>query len=523
MIALSSDLWTPQERGVRAAISSIEKGEHVCVWAPTGGGKTRMAAELVRYANSRGWGTVFYVNRRLLILQTLEKFRAQGVHAGVRASGHEDHSDMWTPNQISSEPTERHRVYKSKIWTLHDAQLVIVDEAHLQKSQSMTRVINDHKDRGATVVLLTATPVGLSHLADSLIISGTMREYRACKALVPALVRTIEQPDMSKVSRNQTGEYILNDRKRQIYTQSIVGNVIDNWKLYNKDVLPTAMYCPGVAESVWLVDQFQKAGIRFAHVDATNAVVDGKRMHLTRALWEDIVGQMRDGRLKGISCRFKLREGWDLPELGYIILATPIGSICSYLQTIGRGLRYSDRTPEKIQVQCHGGSYLTHGSPNHDRAWDSWWDLPEGAISRHHVKTITIGEEPEPIRCPECCAERLSGITCPSCGHTHQKSKRCIIQRDGTLVEKEGRLILPRKFQKRHSTQDSWKKMYWGYRKNTDRTFAQMEAWFCHEYGHWPPHDLDYMPTNEIDWYRRVKDVPDNRIRWPTETENIRD
>ncbi len=68
-------------------------------------------------------------------------------------------------------------------------------------------------------------------------------------------MKTISNPDMNKVKRNKTGEYVLDDRKKATCTQSIVGDVLNRWKKYNPDGRPSVMYAPGVAESVWLTDQ----------------------------------------------------------------------------------------------------------------------------------------------------------------------------------------------------------------------------------------------------------------------------
>ena len=387
----------------------------------------------------------------------------------------------------------------------------LVHNCHIQKSDAMRWLLMHHRENGAMIVLLTATPIGLSEWADELVISGTMQEYRDCKALVPAKVFTIEQPDMSKVKRNATGEFVIEDRKRKIYTQSIVASVIDSWKQHNPDARPTMMYAPGKPESVWLTEQFRKAGVNFCHVDATDAVVDGERYTLNRPLWEDILGRYRDGQIKGLSSRFKLREGIDVPATYHCILATPIGSLASYIQTVGRVLRYSPETPEHVVVTDHGGNYLRHGSPNHDRAWADWWRLPEHAVSEWHTNQIRDGKIAEPIRCPKCGMERTGGIQCPNkeCGHKHEKSKRVVIMEDGRLVEREGRLVRARHIRKKPDTAQIWERMFWGWKKKKlDRSFAQLYGYFTHEHGYSPPKDLPYMPRNTADWYAHVHRVP---------------
>jgi DNA repair protein RadD len=506
MFQIDPKAWEPQRRGIEMTIDALARGKDVCLYSPTGGGKTFQAIELLRFVQSGGLGGCFYVNRTLLLSQTADRMSAAGLEYGIRAAGYDD---CWHPNapfQVCSIDTERSRVYGKGIWKLHDVGvggLVVVDEAHIQKSETMWRVIQDYKAAGARIVLLTATPVGLSDWADELIISGKLAEYRACKALVPAVVKSIQQPDLSKVKRNATGEYVIDGKKRKIYTQSIVGDVLDRWKKYNPDARPTMLYAPGKPESVWLTERFQAAGVSWCHVDATDAIVDGERHTLTRDLWQDILGRYKDGSIKGLSCRFKLREGIDVPSTYCCILATPIGSLASYIQTIGRVLRYSDETPDTVLVIDHGGNYLRHGSPNHDRDWQAWWTLPEHAISEMHVNQIRDGKTPEPIRCPICEGERAGGRKCPHCGHEHEKSKRHVVMENGDLVERDGHLIPPRKVVHRNDTADLWAKMFWGYKnKKLKRSFAQMYGHFVHEHHYSPPRNLPFMPKEQEHWYK---------------------
>jgi DNA repair protein RadD len=515
LYTLPSYLWTPQRRGIEETIALLEAGKDVCLYGPTGSGKTVQAIELFNWAMSKYWAGCFYLNRRLLIPQTAEKFSAARLPYGIRAADYEDLYDFSAPFQICSADTERSRVYERKIWPLHDAQLIIVDEAHLQKTGAMAQILKDYRARGARVVLLTATPIGLSRWADELVISGKMQEYRDCKALVPAVVRSIEQPDLSKVKRNATGEYVLDGEKRRIYTQSIVGNVIERWKKYNPDARPTMVYWPGKPESVWGTEQFAKIGVSWCHVDATDAVLDGKRYTLTRSLWDEILQRYKAGEIKGLSSRFKLREGIDAPNTYHCILATPIGSLASYVQTIGRVLRYSLETPDSVLVTDHGGNYWRHGSPNHDRPWKDWWSLPEHVVSSLHQQSIKERKEPEPIRCPKCEGERKGGIKCPHCGFEHQKSQRHVIMEDGSMVVREGHLVRPKFTQCKPDTQREWTAMYKGFfnsPKAREKTFAQMEAFFYHKYKYCPPRTLNFMPIDPVDWHRKIRNVPLERL-----------
>lgn len=526
MFTLPDHLWPPQRRGLVETIRLIEQGVDVCLYAPTGGGKTEVAKQLAGYALDKRRRLAFGVNRRLLIPQTVDKFRADKLPVAIRAAGYDDEYDDSAPIQVFSADTERSRVYERKIWQPLDADILVVDEAHLQRTGTMRTLIDDHKAKGGRVVLLTATPIGLSDWADQLVISGPLAEYRECNALVPAVVRSIEQPDLRKVvktktghvvfeerKRNNTGEFVFEKKERQVWTQHIVGHVMDAWAKWADDGI-TFSYWPGVAESKWGTAQFVKRGIPWAHVDATKAVVDGVESQLTPGLWSEIVERLKDRSIKGVSSRFKLREGIDIPEMYCCILATPIGSLASYIQTVGRVLRYSTMTPDKVLVIDHGGNYLRHGSPNHDRAWQDWWTLPEKAVSAIHMDRIKNKLEPEPICCPKCQGERIGGSKCPHCGYEHTKSQRHVVMHDGKMVVKDGDVVKRKLIRKKPDTEALWKRLILScHRYKKKRTFKQLEAWFAHEHHYYPPRDIPLMPKRPEDFSRCVATIPINQLR----------
>lgn len=311
----NAGLKTPQVRGYWDIVSAVMRGNHVVYQSPTGSGKTRVSTELMRWADWDLGGAEFYVNRKSLVGQTRKAFEQAGLAFGVRAADHEEAFDPTESIQIGSADTEAIRVYKKQSWQRHDCGLVVVDEGHIQKGERMQQILADHVANGAKIVMLSATPVGLRQFLSKivgnnieLVSGGTLSDYRQCGLLVPATVRSIEQPDLSKIDRNATGEYVIDGKRKRIYTQTIVANVIDRWRRYNPDARPTMLYAPGKPESVFFCDQFNQAGVPWCHVDATEAYWNGKRYTLNRKLWEEILEKYRTGVFKGISSRFKLRE-----------------------------------------------------------------------------------------------------------------------------------------------------------------------------------------------------------------------
>lgn len=99
-------------------------------------------------------------------------------------------------------------------------------------------------------------------------------------------------------------------------------------------------------------------------------------------------------------------------------------------------------------------------------------------------------------------------MECPNCKHQHKRGVRAVVQENGQLKLRNGRLTKLKQRQRRNDTQDQWDKMYWGYhRKKLKKSFHQMEAYFCQVHGYYPRRDLNNMPLNKADWYRDVHSV----------------
>ena len=145
------------------------RGKALCIVAPTGGGKTLVMTELCEWAQGIGWKSVIYTNRRILTYQNSE---ALGIDHGVRASEFAEpiatDPNLYFDVVVSSIATEQSRVFRSGVWTLHPADLVIVDEAHANRTGTAKKIIEHHLKEGAVVLGFTATPVGLGKISQEI-------------------------------------------------------------------------------------------------------------------------------------------------------------------------------------------------------------------------------------------------------------------------------------------------------------------------------------------------------------------
>jgi superfamily II DNA or RNA helicase len=505
--AWSEGLWSPQVSCLDAAWDASEPGKVVGIQSPTGTGKTRMSMELFRRSMiEQNAGGLFMVNRKLLVQQTYNQLTAAGLPSAVRAAEYEDMFDAEMPFQVSSAPSEQSRTYKTNRWQLHEVGnggVVVIDEAHIQKSKTIKNMLYYYRQAGARIFSISATPVNMKGWIDELVVSARMQEWRDAGALVPVTTLTCSQPDLRKIKRSVSGEYVLDDRKKKLFTQHIVGEVVENLKK-NHDGNPCVIYAPNVASSRYLARECNQAGMKIIH---------GKAYKLDRSLWSDIVAMVSGGDYHGMSCRFKLREGVDIKSISLVVTATPVGSISSFLQLCGRGMRAAPNKTRMI-LQDHGGCYHQHGSPNCNQPWEMLWQLSDHAASTYRTSQVAEGKEPEPIRCPACGAERRVGRKCFECGFEHERSVRIVVQEDGELREVTGDMIKRVRRLHKSDTEELWRKMFYGFRRNpkNTRTFSQMMAFFVKENGYRPRLDLPFMPRRELDWRMRVSDVPMSRL-----------
>lgn len=360
--------WPHQRMAHASTIAAIEMGEKtILLTAPTGAGKSVMMTDLIHWARERSWRVVLYTNRKMLLDQLSGVLSKHGIAHGLRASEHQ--ADLLSEVQISSIQTELARVYKSQKWGLHLAKLVIIDEAHNNCGDTAKRIIAEHAEKGAVVVGYTATPLGLADVYNKLIVAGTPSELRECGALVPCNTYGPDEPDTKSIKKLPSGEFSEKDVKKVFRIQQVFGRIFEWWKKLNPDARPTILFAPGVKESVWCAQQFEELGVRAAHIDGEDIYLDGKAYESDRPARDEVIEQIKDGRIKVVCNRFVLREGIDIPELYHAIFATVFGGLQSYLQSGGRVLRNHPSLPGHVIVQDHGGCLDTETEILTKRGW----------------------------------------------------------------------------------------------------------------------------------------------------------
>jgi superfamily II DNA or RNA helicase len=478
----------------------------ILVASPTGTGKGRIIEDLVHWAAIKGMPTLVLTNRRMLLDQTESRFDTSNLEFGIRAAGHSVASII--PNQIAMVQTET-SWRKTGRNGRHPARLVIVDEAHLNSNGKTLQMLTEYVDSGVPVVGFTATPLDLGHFYQHLLDVCSMEEGRYCGALVPAVTYAPCEPDLALIKRVKTSdEEKIDASKSVIWMQQVVGSIEKSLGKYNPNLEPTLIFCPCVASSLWLSEALSKRGIRSAHIDGGESWLDGEKATSEKRRWE-IIDLFRSGEVKVICNRFVLREGIDVPEVRCIVSACVYGTLTTYLQTIGRGLRSAPGKTCLVHLD-HGGNWWRHGDVNDNREWELKSTNRTERVQRYDALRESL--IPEPICCPICGATRARGSKCPQCGFTGFGSQRRILQADGKLRIVTGRIFRPRDRTRSLLLSDKWNRMYHRARK-AGMTFLQAEALLAKENDwQWPTRDFPLMPIEMIDWYRKVNDVDQSRL-----------
>ena len=521
------DFWPNQLCGCTRVVANIEAGiRRMILTSPTGTGKSRIMIGLIEWARDRGWEVALYTHRRMLLSQLSKVLTKHGIEHGMRASGHE--TALLKPVQLCMVQTELSAVLKTKRREMHHAQLVISDELHACGGDTLPELHRLHYEEGAAIVGITATPLDIIGDWDDLIVAGTVSQGRDCGALVLAYTYCPDEPDMKHIGRQKIGEdnaKDLTDKQNSnvmfgengIYRPKVFGRVMTHWLRLNFERKPTILFGPDVAGSLYFAQEFHKNGIRAAHIDAKQIWYNGDFIESNDDNREMILKATETGEVEILCNRFVLREGIDLPHIACAIFACVVGSLRSWIQMGGRALRAHPSTPEVLIID-HGANFRRHGSLNSNRQWE----LGQSGHKTTGIRIEEIREKPElePIICQNilpdgnvCSQARLSGPTCPKCGHMSHKRAKMVVQHDGELKLVEGPTYKKHFEKRKPDTEKKWIEMYYRAKsKKWDASFREAIGLFAHENHYWPPLDLPFMPIDPRDRFNKVSTTPVDRL-----------
>ena len=380
-----------------AAIKSLRNGfangySRQMVQAPTGSGKTKIAAALAESAIRKGNRVGFLVPRISLIDQTASSFHAEGLtDIGVVQGDHPAYNP-YAQLQICSVDTLLRR-YKNGD-TYPNLQVVIIDEAHEQR-QFIWRWMKDRPN--TTFIGLSATPwtkgLGLPDRWNNLIIAETTQGLIDLGILSDFKVFAPSKPDLDGL-KTIAGDYHRRELGKRVVAPKLIANIVSTYKTHGEN-RPAIGFAVDRIHAKTMQEEFIANGIPSGYIDA----------HTEMDEREDIRKQFHNGELQVVWSVGCLTTGIDW-DVRCIILARPTKSESLFVQMIGRGLRTAEGKDHCL--------ILDH-SDTHERL-GFVTDIHHPELSTNEKEEASERKAPTAKTCPECDFVRTSAV-CPNCGH----------------------------------------------------------------------------------------------------------
>lgn len=394
----------------RARAEMKAGNKSILIQLPTGGGKTVIAAYMLKSAAEKGIPSVFICHRRELVKQSTIALDSIGVRHGVIANGfYEDRAPLV---QIASVGTYVNRIHKYR-----QPKFMFFDEAHHSPAASWAKICNAFPN--AYKVGLTATPcrldgAGLDDYFKSLLKGPAVRDLISQGWLSDYKLYAPQAPNLSGI-HSRMGDYIKSELLQVMDRPTITGSAI---REYTKraDGKRAVVFAVSVEHSKHIVAQFLAQGIPAEHVDGETEQHDR----------DQAIDRFRRGKTLILSNVELFGEGFDLPSIECAILLRPTQSLGLYLQQVGRALRPSPGKSHAV-ILDHANNAAVHGLPDADREW---------TLKGFERKSKKDKQEPSIKICASCFAAQLPGsTTCKFCGHDFPSKPRVIDEVDGELVE----------------------------------------------------------------------------------------
>jgi superfamily II DNA or RNA helicase len=247
----------------------------VLIAAPTGSGKTSVAAEMIRSAFGRGRESLFLAHRKELLDQCHERLAEFGVDSSIVRED-DPRIDLAKPVQVASVQTMVRRLDR---FAADAFDLVIVDECHHIRAATYEKILQ-HFSAAKAVIGLTATPCrrdgrGLAESFDGIVQTASLKQLIADGYLVPVRMFRGERIDLSEV-RIHKGDYALGELGERMNNSGLVGNIVTEWQRLAAD-RQTVVFATTVAHSQSIRDRFREAGIRAEHIDGKTQTTSGRR------------------------------------------------------------------------------------------------------------------------------------------------------------------------------------------------------------------------------------------------------
>jgi len=406
---MKRELRPHQSRAIEKLRQSLGAGKRRPVLqAPTGFGKTLVAAAVAEGALAKQKRVIFTVPALSLVDQTLKAFWDDGIRDVGVIQGSNAMTDWSRPMQIASVQTLlRHPIPM--------ADVVIIDECH-RLFDFYGQWMDDPAWQNRPFIGLSATPWtrGLGKYFDDLLIAATTQDLISEGYLAPFRVFAPSHPDLSHV-RTVAGDYHEGDLSGVMNDNVLVADIVDTWR-QRAENRPTFCFAVDRPHAKHLQAKFTEAGVSTGYIDAYTPI--NERI--------EVKGRFHDGDIRVVCNVGCLTTGIDW-DVRCIVLARPTKSEILFVQIIGRGLRTAEGKDDCL-ILDHSDTHLRLGFVTniHHEVLDD---------GRPRARSKASDRIRLPKKCPKCTFLKAPGTrVCPACGFKAEAVSNIEVG-DGELVE----------------------------------------------------------------------------------------
>lgn len=376
---------------------------------PTGGGKTRVMAEIIRKsfeANSNCKGMILSHVKELLE-QSENTCKGYAIATGLPVESIGIFSASMKRKEIKPLTIAGIQSVYRKADSFGVLDFVMIDECHLisQNKETMYRkFLSCLKIRNPNlkVIGLTATPYRL----QSGIIFGEGKTFDDCcyaigvKDLItdgylsPLITMGADSPDLKKV-RIRGGEFLDSDLNKILETEELVYTGVNDAIKKAKDRNSVLVFGTSVRHAEMILEELKKQ-------NQSCSLITGETPLEIR---EFTINSFRENKIKWLVNVAVLTTGFDAPNIDCVVVMKPTMSKGLWYQMVGRGFRLNQGKLNCL-VLDYGDNALRHGCIDQIEVDAKGMEIPAAKVKK----------------CPACkLVYKVHIPVCPSCGYIKPK------------------------------------------------------------------------------------------------------
>jgi len=409
-------------------------GQSSVIVIPTGGGKTRVMAEIIRRSfeanpNCRG---MILSHVKELLEQSNKTCTHYATTTGLPVESIGVYSAALKRREVKPLTIAGIQSVYRKGADFGYLDFIMIDECHLisQNKETMYRKFLSQakiSNSRVKVVGLTATPY---RLQSGIIFGHKEKTFDNCcyaigvrdlidEGFLSPLVTmgTSDSPDLKNV-RIRAGEYFSKDLDSILENADLVQSSVKEAIVKASGRKSVLVFASSIKHAQMILDELKNQGQR------ANMITGETHP----AIRDCVINGFRENNYKWLVNVAVLTTGFDAPGIDCVVVMRPTMSKGLWYQMVGRGFRLAP-DKENCLILDFGDNALRHGCIDQIVVDAQGIELPAAKVKR----------------CPSCnLIHRIGNIICPSCGYFKPKEEESLFPEKLSASQTNGEILAGR-------------------------------------------------------------------------------